>query len=205
MSFWRGKKVLVTGGAGFIGSHLVEQLLIENANIRDTTKNSEVLFQAVQNLSQDIKILRVGKTTSNEAKNDPKRLAEKYGWSKNTIIVDQYIPEEEMIYYFSAADAIILSYVKDYPGTSINLLHGCQFALPVIASDVGQLRECVKTYKLGLTFVPEDSRSLQEAIVSFLNLDAEEKLAMKRNLQEFASAHSWDNMSGGTWTSTKLF
>ena len=33
MSFWRGKKVLVTGGAGFIGSHLVEALVWENARV----------------------------------------------------------------------------------------------------------------------------------------------------------------------------
>lgn len=34
MSFWKDKRVLVTGGTGFIGSHLVDRLLVEGAVVR---------------------------------------------------------------------------------------------------------------------------------------------------------------------------
>ena len=34
MGFWRNKKVVVTGGRGFIGSHLVDRLLNEGATVR---------------------------------------------------------------------------------------------------------------------------------------------------------------------------
>ena len=34
MSFWQGRQVLVTGAAGFIGSHLAERLVQEGARVR---------------------------------------------------------------------------------------------------------------------------------------------------------------------------
>lgn len=49
--FWHNKKVLVTGGSGFIGSHLCELLLENGANVRVTYQNPEKLenLKTIQN------------------------------------------------------------------------------------------------------------------------------------------------------------
>ena len=39
MSIWRGKPVLVTGGTGFVGSHLVERLIAHGASVRVTGRD----------------------------------------------------------------------------------------------------------------------------------------------------------------------
>jgi len=43
MSAWAGKRVLVTGGSGFIGSHLTRRLVREEAQVAITTKYNSVI------------------------------------------------------------------------------------------------------------------------------------------------------------------
>jgi glycosyltransferase involved in cell wall biosynthesis len=150
----------------------------------------KTIFQAFHDLPEKVFLLHAGKITGDKD-NDPRWLAEKYNCLRRTIIVDQTIPTREMINYFSAADAIILSYKKDFLTSSGVLSHACQFLLPVIASDVGQVGEFVKTYKLGLTFVPENPDSLREVMVSFLNLSKKERVRLRKNLKTFATIFSW--------------
>jgi UDP-glucose 4-epimerase len=61
MSFWAGKEVLITGGAGFIGSHLAHQLLSDEASVTlldyhavPDNPNLEVIAQHVILLPLDI-------------------------------------------------------------------------------------------------------------------------------------------------------
>lgn len=156
-------------------------------------KSYEVIFQAVQGLPRNFKLLFAGRILYNDAKTDPKQLAQKYGWEGNTIITDKYIPEEEMPYYFYAADALILTYSKEFSGESSLLLHGGQYTVPVIASDLGLMGEFVRRYNLGLTFAPEDPVSLRQAILSFLSLGEDEKQVFKGSLAEFTSTRSWND------------
>lgn len=56
LDFYRGKKVLVTAGAGFIGSHIVEGLLASGANVRMTLyrKPGRVPDGATETLTADL-------------------------------------------------------------------------------------------------------------------------------------------------------
>jgi len=77
-------------------------------------KDFEVIFQALGGLTQDFLVMQAGKLGSGPEAGDPKQLAAKYGCSRNTVVNDIFVPEEEKGLYFLAADAVILSYKKHF-------------------------------------------------------------------------------------------
>jgi len=116
-----------------------------------------------------------------------------YGLEDRVIIKDCHIPEAEKQYYFAAADAVILSYKRDFLQTASMLWEAARFRVPTISSDVGDLGELVKRYKIGLVFRPEDAASLKGALSDFLISSQSEREYMRSNCEKFCDEFSLDD------------
>lgn len=83
----------------------------------------------------------------------------------------EYVPDEEVGVYFSAADVVALPYVKSYQSAVLYMAYS--FARPVVATSVGGLREVVRDGVTGLLVPPQDSEALAHALHRLLAAPAE--------------------------------
>jgi dTDP-glucose 4,6-dehydratase len=117
-SFWQGKRVLVTGAGGFIGSHLVERLLAEGAHVRAFVRyNSRADVGLLRLLPQEL-------TGS---------LAVVAGDLREWQAVHQVVRECELVFHLGALISIPYSYhhplevaETNFMGT-LNVLMACQY------------------------------------------------------------------------------
>jgi len=93
------------------------------------------------------------------------RLIKEVKIENNIILVDEYVPNEDVGYYFSAADLVAQPYTSATGSGVIQIAFG--FNKPVIATEVGCLPEVVEDGKTGYLVPPESTHELAEAIIKF--------------------------------------
>jgi glycosyltransferase involved in cell wall biosynthesis len=103
----------------------------------------------------------------------------------------EFVPDEETELYFKASDALVLPY--RYIFQSGVLVLGYNFGLPVLAADVGSLREDVAEGRTGFVFKPEDPADLARTIERYFASDLYRNLAERcQDIRRYAQErHSW--------------
>lgn len=104
----------------------------------------------------------------------------------------EFVPDEETEVYFKAADVLVLPYTEIFQSGVLFL--GYSFGLPVIASDVGSLREAVVEGGTGLLCKPRDPVDLARAIEAYFAGDLYKRLGERRQeIRDYAnSRNSWN-------------
>jgi D-inositol-3-phosphate glycosyltransferase len=104
----------------------------------------------------------------------------------------EYIPDPDIELYFKAADVLVLPYTYVYQSGVLFL--GYSFGLPVIATDVGSLRDDIIEGETGFLCTPSDPVDLARIIEAYFNSELFKNLNSRRQkIRDYASErHSWN-------------
>ena len=165
-------------------------------------KGLEYLVKAFAKVSKDdatYRLLIVGK---------PKGAEDYWRQIQNDITVEgirgriiekiEYVPDEATELYFKAADVLILPYVRIFQSGVLFLGYG--FGLPVIAADVGTLREEIIEGKTGFVFRAQDPSDLALKIDRYFQSDLFRNLETQRaEIRRYANErYSWRKVAAIT-------
>jgi len=104
-------------------------------------------------------------------------------------IVDRYIPNEEIPYFFYASDIVILPYTSVTGSGPVQLAFG--FDKPVVVSRIGALSEIVCDKKTGFLVSPKNPPEITEAVVEFFREGHKDEMVewIKKENKRFTWEH----------------
>ncbi|MBW6504122.1 glycosyltransferase family 4 protein [bacterium] len=117
----------------------------------------------------------------------------------------EFIPDEDVEIYFKAADALILPYRSIYQSGVLFLSYN--FGLPVIATDVGSLREDIIEGETGYLCPPEDPNSLALSIINYYESRLYKEIETnKYKIKNFAKEkYSWSKIGDITISAYNMY
>ena len=114
----------------------------------------------------------------------------KLGLQDRVILRDEYIPNEQVACYFTAADVVALPYLS---ATQSGIVQICyHYNKPVIATDVGGLPEIVRDGETGFVVSHNDAIALAAALQRFYQENRE--ASFSANIGKIKHHYSWDRM-----------
>lgn len=153
-------------------------------------KGLSVLLDALARLRGrlDVQLLVVGEFYEDDA--PYRKQIERLDLAEMVIIRSTYVPNEEVKFYFSAADAVVLPYTSATQSGIAQIAFN--FDTPVIATSVGGLAEVIRNGETGLLVPPSNSEILAERIVEYFT--EVDRSRMRMNVREEKKRYTWQNL-----------
>lgn len=106
---------------------------------------------------------------------------------KSVLVIDEFVPNEEVGLYYSAADLVVLPYNSATQSGILNIAYG--FKKPVVVTNVGGLPELVENGKTGFIVEPQNPFALAEGIKKYFSASNIEEFS--RNIETFIQNNSF--------------
>jgi D-inositol-3-phosphate glycosyltransferase len=181
-----------------LGLHGREKTILFFGNITPY-KGLEYLAAAFRLLTasnRDFRLIIAGKPDSCETYwNAIREQVQGYEQEGRALLHADFIPDSETELYFKAADVLVLPYRYVYQSGVLFL--GYSFGLPVLAADVGSLKEDIVDGKTGFSFRPEDPVELARVIEEYFASNLYKNLSSHRQeIKDYVNErHSWEVVS----------
>ncbi len=158
-------------------------------------KGLDILLHAVPKLLEKMPELRIvvaGEYYGDEA--EYRSLISSLGIpERNLLFATDYIPNDEVAKYFSAANVVVLPYRSATQSGIVPIAY--QFDKPVIVTDVGGLRETVVDGVSGLIAREATPELVAEQVLRFFDEHLEARLV--QGVKQEKKKYSWDTFAEG--------
>lgn len=125
-----------------------------------------------------------------EGKEEYLALIKQLGLEQHVTVLDRYVANEEIPFYFAAADLLVMPYTSATGSGLVQLAFGLN--LPVIVTNVGALPEVVRDGETGFVVPAKDASAVAEKVVHYYreNLETRFRENVKSDLPRF----SWEGL-----------
>jgi glycosyltransferase involved in cell wall biosynthesis len=160
-------------------------LLIVGESFWNTLDSNKLSTKIKKGIFGFVKKLIIRKS-GDESNYRPLELIDELGIKEQTVVINRYVPNEEVNKYFQTADCNVLFYLVATPSGVESIAYN--FKLPTIATRVGHFPETIKHGYNGYLAEPEDIESMYNVMVEFLN-----NPITRERVEEQARDMSWEN------------
>lgn len=143
-----------------------------------SAKTKKVLFGFAKSL--------LLKNSDNEQDYHPLKLVEQLELQKSTVVINRFVPNEEVHKYFQVADCIVNYYLFATPSGVESIAYN--FRLPILATRVGHFPETVKHGYNGYLAEPDNIDSMAEQMLNMLECPID-----RNHVAETTAQFSWEN------------